>query len=220
MVKTYRSPAELGSVVSRAMIRAIRQYPANGWVRGEFAMTQEIQNELTELRAQIEQMGLHQSAVESGSINPSELASGREEYTLSVWIRYSNHPENRTLYTPRAHFTVDMSWDSMLSRLGPILMSEAKDPQIVESLGNAAAMRALRNPTLRPKDFVLSTTSLTEARVSNNNLNDVMFQFVALGLVTRLRRPGVNRYWTLTPLGEDAVIRLRAIRKSDDTPAT
>ena len=51
MVKQYSSPDELASVVTRGLVRAMRQYPRPGWVRGDQAMSDDVRVEIAELRA-------------------------------------------------------------------------------------------------------------------------------------------------------------------------
>ena len=55
-VKYWESAQELGSVVSRSLIRLIRDNPSIGWVRGDAIASDAAQTEILSLRAQLAEM--------------------------------------------------------------------------------------------------------------------------------------------------------------------
>jgi hypothetical protein len=78
IIKEYSTPAELGGVVSRGLIKLQRDYPRSGWVRGDLAMTPETQARIADLRAEVAE--LRQAAAEQSEGDPlpklEGLASG------------------------------------------------------------------------------------------------------------------------------------------------
>ena len=116
MVKAYSSPAELGSVVSRGLMRGIKQDPQEGWVRGRFAMTPEIRAEIAELRAALSDQK-RAIAEEAVSAPPSELnaeykhGSDTVELVISAnWYYMSNRS---------ATWKFTYTWDSVIDPTWP-----------------------------------------------------------------------------------------------------
>lgn len=54
MVKFYENPADLGSVVSRSVVKLIKHFPAEGWVKASNAISETELRELADLRKENE----------------------------------------------------------------------------------------------------------------------------------------------------------------------
>lgn len=54
--KTWSTLAELGSVVSRGMINLIKSHPAERWVKAGNVISEDLSNELLELRRENEEL--------------------------------------------------------------------------------------------------------------------------------------------------------------------
>jgi hypothetical protein len=49
-VKTFRTPSELGSVVSRSIVKLMNSHPASGWIRADEAVSELSASEILKLR--------------------------------------------------------------------------------------------------------------------------------------------------------------------------
>lgn len=56
MCRSWTSPADLGSVVSRSLVKLIRNNPAVGWVRADLLPDQSVTDEMLRLRRRIEEL--------------------------------------------------------------------------------------------------------------------------------------------------------------------
>jgi hypothetical protein len=220
LVKPYTSASELGSVVSRSMIRAIKQYPAEGWVRGQHAMTPETQAELAELRAKVKELELEvqASTIEIARI-PEDLASGEDTYDMEVvsdYVELADMDDPFGVYdkTKRHTALVTVTWNQIIGELGIRLIDEASEEELAKALNNfARRLLTGSHADLLPSDF-------GEAKLvglPQPVFDRIMLQLFALNLTEHGKKPrGVtekNKYWALTELGKDTLMKLRAIKK-------
>jgi Domain of unknown function (DUF4062) len=217
MVKPYGSPAELGSVVSRGLMRAIKQDPREGWVRGRFAMTSEIRAEIAELRAALadQKRVVAEEAVNtpSSELN-TEYNHGDDTVELVIsanWFYMANRSETwKFTYT----------WDSVIDLLGPLMIDEATE----EFLRRTLAVELWE--AVKRLDSQMSDVHNLSFEVADSSWGMVIVQLRALGAIeTSKKAHGVANkfvYWTLTPAGDQYLVGLRAQRRStpdDSTPA-
>ncbi|MDP9906069.1 DUF4062 domain-containing protein [Arthrobacter bambusae] len=221
LVKSYGSPAELGSAVSRSLIMTMKKNPAEGWVRGQFAMTPEVQAEMAELRAKLSQMEL-QASTKSSAIIPPDLESGEDVYPMEVVLEYKTSHEIRREETSYdlapiriANTNVPASWNDIFGELGPRMFDEINERAMSRALG-AYVQRLLlgsRNDLL-PSGFAYAET----VSISQESFDDIAIQLFALNLITH----GVKsrdardtaKYWMLSELGRETLMKLRAIKRT------
>lgn len=217
MVKTYSSPAELGSVVSRAMIRVIKQQPGEGWVRGQHALTPELQAEIAELRARVSELSLELEARSAQNLATENLASGDDEYLLGITLRYyTKETKSEPRVQQTASGSLPMSWNYILAALGPMLINEATELELARGF-NELVTRRFQQLDFAPDDF----GSMLQLKPDAQAFGDVLVQLFALNHITHgiKKRSATDKakYWALTQLGQDTLMKLRAIPK---TPAT
>lgn len=223
LVKVYTSPAELGSAVSRSLMRTIKKNPAEGWVRGQYAMTPEMQTEIAELRALVSEQKLELEAKATQSTVPEDLASGDDPYALFATLVYfttetvasgKTWDSGRKL---RKRYQLSVTWNQIIYDLAPALINEATEEKVIEALSAFALDTILGMPTKElPKDL----GQAVEAKIVKECFDDIIVQLFALGIIThgvkKRSTTDKNIYWALTNLGQDTLMKLRAIRKGDD----
>jgi hypothetical protein len=202
------------------MIRAIKQYPVEGWVRGQHAMTPETQAELAELRAKVKELELdvQASTIEIARI-PEDLASGEDTYDMEViadYIALADMDDPFGVYdkTKRHNALVTVTWNQMIGELGIRLIDEASEEELAKALNNfARRLLTGSHADLLPSDF-------GEAKLvglPQPVFDRIMLQLFALNLTEHGKKPrGVtekNKYWAFTELGKDTLMKLRAIKK-------
>jgi hypothetical protein len=69
VVKYWNGPQSLGSVVSRSIVRLIKDRPAVGWIKGSAITTDEANKEILRLRQQIDEL---EAALESTALRKPE----------------------------------------------------------------------------------------------------------------------------------------------------
>jgi hypothetical protein len=221
LVKMYSSPAELGSGVSRSLVMTIKKHPAEGWVRGQYAMTPETQAEISELRAQVSELRLEARATAAAQQRiPEGLASGDDPYDITgtlVFYRRSDLRTGAPTYTLdryQANVAVPVTWNEVFGYLGPKLMNEATETEL--RIGVTRFCREVVEDApgrFMPGDF----GAIDSFEMREDVFQDVIVQLFALNLITHglKKRSATDRskYWALTTLGQDVLMKLRAIRK-------
>lgn len=210
MVKAYRSPEELGSVVSRALTRAIKRNPRPGWVRGDFAMTDAVRAEIAELRAglaEAEQARAREtSGADSAEIDES-FEHGEDEVTVTFvvesgarWDRFQQEAE------------IEYTWDGLLRLLGPFMIHEAPEPQLRKILEDRAWSELLG------LDKGWENLNLPAITITDDSWGRIVVQLRALGIITTgtKKRTVADKavYWALTPVGDAYLVKLRATKRA------
>lgn len=218
MVRQYSTPTELGSVVSRGLMKLIRDNPRDGWVRGNFAMTPETQTEIAELRAQVAE--LRQSKAESERAAPtiSDLAVGDDIYRFkhSVLGHTAEDEDQQSYRRQRYIWSVvfETTWNKILQNIGPRLLNETTQNDLNAAITEyGRALWAERDP----EDWPESLQEVTETRPETSTLEDIRVQLWAQGMIEhgskRRQISDKNTYWVLTQAGQDQLMKLRAIRR-------
>ncbi|MFI2563468.1 DUF4062 domain-containing protein [Paenarthrobacter sp. NPDC018779] len=224
-VKMYNNAEDLGSKVSRALNMAMKNTAAEGWVRGRFAMTPETQAEISDLRAQISELKLTNelSAAQTKKAGvPEDLASGNDKYEMYANFYYYDTEEvSRGIYarTPksRQQRILIVTWNEIFYDVGASLINEASEEDIRKVLNRFVLGCIVNRPEEKlPEDHGRSDSAV----VLSESFDDVVVQLFALGLIThgvkKRSTTDKDKYWSLTPLGQDELMKLRAIRKGED----
>lgn len=188
MCKMWKTPDELGGVVSRSLVQIIRLKPGEGWVRARYASDpeelQRLQSRITELTDSL-QLARTQEPSEAAA-----LAKGEENFVLNYSIDDKRYGET-------------MTWDDIFSVLGPLMFDEASESDLTKKLRDTIANK--RN----------ITTYTWKIDVHPDDFQTIKIQLMALGLIQKsikkhpLRDSGT--YWSLTLYGEHSAILLKAI---------
>ena len=70
MTKYWTNPDNLGSVISRSMVKLMKQFPAVGWVRADTIMDVDSTKEILRLRKEIDSL---KKELDSQAINPAQI---------------------------------------------------------------------------------------------------------------------------------------------------
>lgn len=219
VVKLYSTPAELGGVVSRGLIRLQKEFPRPGWVRGDLAMTAETAAQIAELRAEVAELRQREAEKhETESVPKIEgLASGEDRVFLEMKVTGTSKDDQevKPYLRQRYIWTLKYSttWNEILQHVGPPLIDEAAEHEITKYMKELGDQLIYSQPEKWPTNMLEEESR----KISESSVNDAIVQFFALGLVARGTKKRTmsdrNRYWTLTPAGQDQVMKLRAARK-------
>lgn len=206
MVKSYATPDDLASVVSRGLIKAMRQYERPGWVRGDQAMTAAVRLEIAELRralAEAEREQITRESQGSGAIDAS-FAHGMEQVELTFTVKEGSYV---------SRFTEDVelvyAWDEVIELLGPSMLDEASEEALRAALCDDAWRHLLRD------DPQLQRLSVPVVTIANDSWGKVLVQLRALGVIAvGVKKRTVSDksvYWRLTDAGDAYLVRLKAV---------
>lgn len=222
MVRYWNEPADLGSAVSRSLVKLIKNNPATGWVKANLLPSKESTEEILLLRKQID--SLQQKLEVSRTIAPKEtehLAQGEDLFKINYGFGGYLPSHFRADKTFSASF--DISWAQIFARVSPLIIDEATDSDLRTEINRM--IREVNIGTLQ-KNAKLKMYRLDDFTINGEDFNTIKVQLLALKLITnsvkgRSVRDKAN-YWTLTPYGETVMTQLRAIRKQgyeDTTPS-
>lgn len=215
MCRFWESPADLGSQVSRSLVKLIKAHPAIGWVRGDQVPSENATIEILALRRTIED--LERKIASSANEAPegtASLSQGADEVGLSYTFVASStrYAHDGSTYNGIAALT----WDKVFSSLAPLMIDEADEPTLITALNGV--IRTNESPELKAeKDF--KGLRLLDFKVNKDDFQTVKIQLRALGLITKSTKnrsvKDTATYWTLTPYGDNQMTRLRAITRSE-----
>jgi hypothetical protein len=219
MVKYWKTADDLDGAVAKSLIKLRKTHPAEGWVKARHAMTPEVQRDLAELRARVVELTrqLEVASKVSSVEVPDDLADGDDEYSVKVDLVFwkkedaSKQPYVRTKW--RSELELIATWSAILSSIGPTLLDESSEREMKQELRNLSYSLASEQGGL-PDGFG-GTESWT---VHGDVEKDVIVQLFALGLIEHgIKKRPVNdseKYWRLTTMGRDRLMKLRAIKRT------
>jgi hypothetical protein len=212
MCKFWETPAELGSVVSRSLIRLTKTTTAVGWIRADEATEALAAPEVLRLRRRIEELETRLEEARSSAPPGSEkLAQGEDEYPLD--FTFDTTDDKLTSWS--WDYRVPVSWNLIFYDVGPLMLHEASDYQLRAALNGTVRDRSA---AIRKKDKRLKEHSRNrDFKISDHDFQTIKIQLRALGLTMKSQRPrsikDTATYWTLTPYGDQVLTTLRAIPK-------
>jgi Domain of unknown function (DUF4062) len=216
MCRFWDSPTDLGSQVSRSLVKLIKGTPGIGWVRGNLVPDQAAAEEMLSMRRRIEELeGLLQATRITGPEGTSGLAQGEEDHEIDYTFLaapLSKKWDHKT-YGKSAH----LSWDEMFSVISPLLIDEADERQMKKALDSLVLDYESEEICQELPEMLISNVS-----VSNDIFQTIKVQLRALGLIAKSSKArsvkDTATYWTLTPFGDTVMTRLRAIPKRSTSP--
>lgn len=212
MVKEYRTPDELASVVSRGLIRAMKHSDRPGWVRGDQALTEVTRVQIAELRAALaeaEKDRLQVQATGAADEIDSQFEHGHDQISLNFTVQHG--------YDNSQNVALKFTWDEIVSALGPAMLDEASETELRKRFCDLCWRELLAVP-----DGGWESVANPRVSIANDSWGVVVVQLRALRVIANgtKRRTVSDRavYWKLTSAGDAYLVRLTAIRKGDSSP--
>lgn len=213
--KFWQSRKELGSVVSRSLVKLIKTNPAIGWVRADLVPAAGSAEEILRLKTTIDDLNRKLVAARTEIPSGTEvLAQGDDKVTLAYTFEVGGTAPSWGDKTSQASLVA--TWSAIFAFVSPRLIDELPEQGLRSVVSGFIASVAVRK-----KEFRGST--LYNFRILDDDFQTIKVQFRALGLITKSDKPrsvkDTGTYWTLTPYGDTMMTRLRAIAKPPHTAA-
>lgn len=215
LVKYWESPEQLGSVVSRSMVKLIKDFPAEGWVRAGSAVDEKSVKEIAKLQRENESLKEQLKTIATQApIGTEALSQGNEQ----VEIRYSFSAEDRRGFQAATCDNEEpYSWNDLFACIAPKMIDECTDSAFEYGLNKYIEEHS---NWMRIREF----SGLRNAKgftISQESFGIIKVQFRALGLIAsgEKKRSASDKqsYWKLTPYGDYVMTQLLAIKRSDCT---
>lgn len=212
LVKFWETPDELGSVVSRSMIKLMKNFPAEGWVKAGSAVDEKsikeiarLQKENEELRKKIEKISVEAPEGTENLKQGEDFATLEFEYSVKeVW-----GGGYKEIIKP-----LNITWNELFSGISPLLINEASETEIKEALEKIAQKRIPEN--FEPDELSTYSDVIVDG-IAAESFGTICVQFKALGYIQLSEKKHTARssttYWSLTKYGEYVMTRLVAQKR-------
>lgn len=213
MCRFWNSPADLGSQVSRSLVKLIKSNPGIGWVRGDLLPDESAIEEILGLRRRLEE--LQQKLLAASTHGPDGtrgLAQGEDAFEVNYTFIAS--PNEYAHNGSRYEANVSAEWDDIFSAVSPLMINEATESDLAKAINKLISDLAYSD-LAKSKNF--KDLVLMNFRIESDDFQTIKIQLRALGLITKSTKSrsvkDTATYWTLTPYGDTVMTRLRAIEK-------
>lgn len=215
MCKFWEAPADLGSVVSRSVIRLMKSNPATGWVRADQVTDVTSTKEILRLRTRVEELELELRSIATRAPEGSDaLAQGADRFSIRFTFVAHEPRKAWQIYGTSHNAEVTATWNQIFNAVAPVMIHEANDLQLLAQL-NEFISRA-SSDSLRA-DTRFDGKAFSAFQTADEDFQTIKVQLRSLGLITKSDKPrsvkDTSTYWALTPFGDTQMTALRAIRK-------
>jgi len=209
LVRFWNSAEKLPGLVALSLQQTIKRYPAVGWIRGDKASSNELLNEVNELRKKKEELESKLAELQKASIIEIYNLAGLDE---SIMIN-GEYRHNGTIYP----WEFEITWREIFELLSPYLLQPLYDIGVSAQLTKAL----FEEYSKRNQKNILHKIS-SNWTLDDQIFNTIKIQLQALKLVNLRNtstKQGVMLYWVLTDRGNALMMNLRTV-KSQKTPLT
>lgn len=211
MCRFWDSPADLGSQVSRSLVKLIKAHPGVGWVRGNLVPDKSSAEEILSLKTRIEVLQKELREVRTKAPEGTGgLAQGSDTFRLHYTFVASLDRWKHNGQSYRS--AIDLPWDMIFAGVAPIMIHEAPESQLKHAIDQIIPKHAQKDLA---NNRALLGMNLIEFHVTNEDFQTIKIQLRALGLISMSNKSrsvkDTEAYWTLTPYGDTVMTRLRGI---------
>jgi hypothetical protein len=194
MVRMWNNRDQLAVGLMQAIIRAIQMYPAPGWVRGDAAASDEILQQLVQLRSAYDELlKQYEAIVADNSVGVTGLASLTDVFTFR--FRYTTEHLQDILDEART------TWGQIFKIVGPDLFGP-KTPRSIETNLRRFLLEADRRRT--------------RITINDIDLNTIKIHLHALALINvyplKAQAGGGQELIALTDKGRAELVRMMAVK--------
>ncbi len=206
LCKYWETPSELGGIVSRSLVKLIKDKPRPGWVKSTYVPDEDTNVTMLELRKQIDNLKTELENYKGGSLtDDDELAQGDDPFYIPfnsrLWDMKGAREESTQIAT---------TWNDLFSILSPLMVHEIEENEIRETI--KAYILKTKYPD-RKNDYF----SGVDLDINEDVFQTIKIQLRALGLIEQSTKKrsikDTSTYWTLTKKGDNLMVHLRAIRR-------
>lgn len=200
LVKFWSSPEELGSIVSRSLIKLIKTKPRTGWVKSDTISSSEANIEILELKQKIQEL---ETIIKNNTENQNvDLLQDDDLFLVGFGFKINSTSNWETEY-------IQVKWNNLFSRTCTILIDEAKEEEY----------------KIRLDAYILHLTKKDQKeyfRVSviADYFSSILIQLKALMLIEKSNKKRSlkdnSTYWKLTEKGDQLLTKLRAIQRNKE----
>jgi hypothetical protein len=216
MCRYWDNAIDLGSQVSRSLVKLIKDKPRDGWVKASLLPSQEVTKEILELKNENELLKIELEKAKNVAPEGTEKLSQGDDKT-EVSFQFNAAGRDWTV-KPRDKYyssTLITTWNEIFAFISPLMIDEVAETtlrtkvnEFVQKKSEEKFWKEFEEKQRYPQDF----------KIDDNDFHTLKIQFRALGMIAEsIKKRGVhdkNKYWVLTPFGDNVMTKLRAVKKS------
>lgn len=212
LVKFWDSPENLGSVVSRSMVRLIKDFPAEGWVKSGSAIDENSVKEIARLQKENNELKERLNTVATEAPKGTEdFSQGEDEVGIFVNFKATSK-HGYTVYN--CNNTINLSWNELFTTVAPCMINECTDVKFNNCLNDL--MKSYSSVISAGENFK-ELEDFRDFKIDFESFNLIKVQLRALGLIAlgdkKRTASDRNTYWKLTPYGDYVMTQLLAIKR-------
>lgn len=211
LTKSWTNPSDLGSVISRSMIKLIKQFPAVGWVKADCILDEMSAKEILKLKKENELLKMKMVENKMSAPDGTEiLAQAEDVIELTITYRAMGKEGNK-----RGKIRVQCTWNDLFTSISPYLIDECDEKKLKEVLVKYASN--ISKHDIREVKENKEYTKIWDLNILDTEFQRIKVQFKALGLIVQSVKnrsvKDTGNYWTLTDYGDYVMTKLIAIKK-------
>ena len=195
LVRYWTSPLELQGHVAISMTSTIARIPAPGWVRGSAVASEELLQEINELRKQNATLQVKLKKFETSALELGFEPAGLDAVFVVNGSYYSDRNRRHRAFESK------VSWKDIFYYISPYLL---------ESMIESKVLGILRLALLKREQLPTGLSSLDD-----QDFQTISVQLKVLGIVdvqVKKATDGKNyKFWSLTSAGEKLMYQMRAV---------
>lgn len=221
LCKYWDSPSDLGSKVSRSLIRLIKDNHRNGWVKASNLPTEEVIKEILDLKKKVEDLNKELKEISENAPNGTENLA-QSENSIEVFYTCTTTSRTNSLYSSwddekfdSKLFTIGLTWNEIFKQISPMMIDEANENSLKNKL-----LGFCRNKNVdREKEGIKKMNYHTyySSYFDDNSFSQIKVQLKALGLIKKNDKKrsikDSETCWSLTSFGDFQMTRLIALKK-------
>ena len=216
MCKYWQNSSDLGSQVSRSLVKLIKEKPRTGWIKANEISTEEFAREILELKRQNDILTKRVNENTNPPQGIEELSQGNEKIELKYSFKAYDE-SNPTWMSDFDTFTqqteeFEISWNDIFKFISPFMIDEINEYGFRSKINDLCRTNNYQKEVAR-----LDRTNLSDFKLDEVDFNKIKIQLRALGLITKSEKKRSIKdngmYWQLTAYGDSVMTRLLAIQK-------
>lgn len=210
LVKYWEGADNLGSVVSRSMIRLIKDNPSDGWVKAGSIVDENSIAEIARLQKENDDLKNQISKVSTEApLGSEELAQGEDTINVEFDFQGSFYVLDNFLEKEDKSSCVNLTWNQIFLAIAPSIMTECYEYGVKKSLNNFLAYYSSKTNI---SEEYPNYSSFDNFEIKQTSFDIIKIQLRALGYIS-LSFKGGDTYWKLTQYGDYMMTQNLAIKK-------
>lgn len=175
LIRYWESPENLGAVVSRSMVKLIKDFPAEGWVKSNNAIDEEYLKEISRLQKENKELQERLQAITTEPPKGTENLSQGEDL-VDIKVRF-NATETQSNQAYSCKDSIMVTWNTLFKAIAPLMIDECTEFRIWYTLNNF--LEEYLNKTTRKKAYK-NMENFSDLKITEESRNLIKVQLRAL----------------------------------------